>query len=343
MPVIQYEQNKEQYLLKATFFIQKLQSLGFFKLFKEVTTIAEQHKAAYSWDQMNEWGIDEDAWEALIRTKLEPLMVFVHPNMLKVNPALLKYYRTVSLMPQKGLSTLSGFGNIKGVEENSKDIPETKLLKVVKTLNETISALIKLDEDIDKEKVKGMMFSTAGASIDGSWRNKIGEQGERVVRSLILRGLLNNNEVTGFVLKNGTSSIIEHSVWGKEDPVSHITEINSITSKTGCIVVFSSEPDVAISDSKGNTLGAIEIKAGLDPAGALERLGAMMKSFENTLAVYPKATTILVASCITPEVEQRLSHSSAVKKRFILTDVVSNKNGEGDKFLNIIRSLMGLV
>ena len=106
---------------------------------------------------------------------------------------------------------------------------------------------------------------------------------------------------------------------------------------------FSSEPDVTFMDANGKVIGAVEIKAGIDPAGALERLGAMFKSFDNVLAVTPNVETILVATCITEEVEARLRESNTVSKIFITTDVINNKSGRGIKFSNAVRAIMGLV
>ncbi len=92
---------------------------------------------------------------------------------------------------------------------------------------------------------------------------------------------------------------------------------------------------------EGDIVGIMEIKAGLDPAGALERLGAMFKSFENTLAEYPDAVTVLVASCITKEVESRLNTSMVVRQKYITTDITANDR-EKRKFVNRLRVIMKL-
>ena len=95
-------------------------------------------------------------------------------------------------------------------------------------------------------------------------------------------------------------------------------------------------------DDSGAIVGIVEIKAGLDPAGALERLGAMLKSFENTLAEYPKAVTILVASCITDEVEARISASMSVRQKYITTNITSSDSNKR-KFANSIRKVLCLI
>ena len=183
------------------------------------------------------------------------------------------------------------------------------------------------------------MFATAGTNIDGSWRNQIGAEGERVIRTIILNGLLHFNEVTSFIDKANNTVEISSSEANKftED----IDLVKTINLSNGYSVYFSSEPDVTMYNPEGDIVGIIEIKAGLDPAGALERLGAMFNSFENTLAEYPDAVTILVASCITKEVDNRLNASMVVRQKYITTDITANDR-EKRKFVNRLRVIMKL-
>ena len=68
----------------------------------------------------------------------------------------------------------------------------------------------------------------------------------------------------------------------------------------GIVMVFSSEPDVAF--LRGELLEAtIEIKGGIDPAGALERLGAAEKSAQAAIGVNTRCKNFLVAGVITAE------------------------------------------
>ena len=184
-----------------------------------------------------------------------------------------------------------------------------------------------------------MMYATAGTNIDGAWRNQIGAEGERVIRTIILNGLLHFNEVTSLIDKaNNTFEINSAEAKHLSEDVELVKTINL---SNGYSVYFSSEPDVTMYSPKGDIVGIIEIKAGLDPAGALERLGAMFKSFENTLAEYPDAITILIASCITKEVDSRLNASMVVRQKYITTDITANTK-EKRKFVNRLRVIMKL-
>jgi len=341
MPKVPFEVTKESYVLRSTFVYERMLLWGYFGLYQDVKEFAIENKDAYLWDLKKDWGISEDAWELVAEAGIEPLMVFAHPNLLRVRPDAIKYYRCIALLPQKGFTAISGFGGIKPVEVNGRSISEAKLADVVKTINELMSALVKLSSGLSEKQLEGMMYATAGTTVDGSWRNSIGAEGERVIRSLTLRALLDEGEVSAFILKNGSTSKIEE--WENRDPVAEIHNIKSIKVSNGSMVIFSSEPDITLQNPTGKITGGVEIKAGLDPAGALERLGAMFKSFEELLQANPAAETILVASCITDEVDKRIKESRSVSRTYILTDIISNKRNSSAKFTNNVRALLGLI
>ena len=83
---------------------------------------------------------------------------------------------------------------------------------------------------------------------------------------------------------------------------------------------YSPEPDIEFLQSVGDestTVATIEIKGGKDPAGALERLGAMQKIFEETP---PGCVNMLVAGIVTSEMRDRLNRLGIVKT-FLLDDL----------------------
>ncbi|HWR42279.1 XcyI family restriction endonuclease [Sporomusa sp.] len=365
MPKVPKEVIYESYVLKSTFFYNKLNSLGFFDLFQDIKKISEDNSSAFGWEQRGEWGISEEAWEKVNAYGLDPILVFAHPNIVRIQPQFIRYYRSIILMPQKGFQYISGISGIQKLEEPLEEQPtkknkkerkalgEEKVNALIKTINEVMSILVSLSTKLDEESLKGMMFATAGTTIDGSWRNAIGVEGERIIKTLILKTLLDNNEVLSIIDNKGKSKTIEELRAENIDPLERLGQNTtrnkkseksmSIVVKNGAIIIFSSEPDVELLNKEGSVLGAVEIKAGLDPAGALERLGAMFKSFEETLSEHPNALTILVASCITDEVESRIKVANSVRQTWILTDIINNKKNSGIKFGNMIRSIVGLI
>ena len=105
---------------------------------------------------------------------------------------------------------------------------------------------------------------------------------------------------------------------------------------------FRSEPDGTILSPDGKVTGGIEVKAGIDPAAALERLGAMFKSFDNIKQSSPDAETVLVISCLTDEVQARINESKAVNFTFILTDITLGNRSAENRFVNKIREIANL-
>lgn len=339
MPKVPESITKEQYLLKSTFFYNRLKSNGYFKLFVSVRKLARIEGDKLTWDK-EKWNISEDAWNIIQKNGISPMLIFVHPKILKLNPSFLKYYRSVAMIPQKGLKALSHVSNIDTIENDGIDsnrFNAETVTKLTKAINEVISLVVQLAVKINEREIEGMMFATAGTNIDGSWRNQIGAEGERVIRRIIVNGLLSHNEISSFINKDNEIIEIEDS----ENLVENIDLIKTVNLINGYSVYFSSEPDVTMFNREGDIVGVIEIKAGLDPAGALERLGAMFKSFENTLAEYPDAVTILVASCITTEVDNRLNASMVVRQKYITTNITS-KESETRKFVNRLRNVMKL-
>ena len=340
MPKVPESVVKESYLLRSTFTYNRLRSEGYFELFMRISKFARIEGPRLNWDSRSEWNISEEAWNIIQTNKIAPMLVFLHPKVLQLNPSFLKYYRSVSLIPQKGLSTLSRVSNIESIEGGKVEagrLKQVQIDKLVRTINEVLSLVVVLASDINEKKIEGMMYATAGVKIDGSWRNQIGAEGERVIRRIIFNELFMHSEISSVENKKDVLTKITH--WDVNRDIDEIKKIHLIN---GYSILFSSEPDVTMYNDSGAIVGIIEIKSGLDPAGALERLGAMFKSFENTLAEYPDAVTILVASCITNEVDKRLNSSMSVRQRYLTTDITSS-DAEKRKFVNRLRVIMQLV
>ena len=343
MAKVPYEVTKESYLLKSTFFYSKLKSNGYFELFADIEKMAEIEGATLNWSQRDKWKISMSAWDVLEKSNIDPMLVFIHPKVMQLNPSFLKYYRSVAMISQKGLKALTGVSNIEKIEAGKIEagkLSQKAISSIVCIINEILSLVVSLATDIDRNEIQGMMYATAGTNIDGSWRNSIGAEGERVIRTIILKEVLAHNEVSSITdRQNKTTAIAELQ---KSKIIEEIDLIKTVNLVNGYSILFSSEPDISMFNDEGAIVGVIEIKAGLDPAGALERLGAMFKSFENTLAEYPDAVTILVASCITDEVEARLGASMSVRQKYITTEITSSENNQR-KFANRMRKILKLI
>jgi len=338
MPKVPFEIMKEQYLLKSSFFYNRLRSEGYFKLFAQVQKYVISEEQHLDWTERSLWSIGDDAWQLLKKDGISPALVFLHPKVLSTCPEFLRYYRSIAMLPQKGLKAISGVSSVEKIESGTGSPNKLQTEKLLKSINEVMSLVVMLSTRINKREIEGMMYATAGTKIDGSWRNQIGNEGERVVRTIIFDGLVANDEISSVTIKGNTEKITSRNL---DSLRNNIEENQTLNLVNGYTVKFSSEPDVEMKDKNGKTVGVIEIKAGLDPAAALERLGAMLKSFENTLDEYPDAVTILVASCLTDESQTRLLASMHVRQIYVTSTITANE-GAKRKFVNKIRTILKL-
>ncbi|MBL4695541.1 MAG: XcyI family restriction endonuclease [Rhizobiaceae bacterium] len=338
MPKVPREVISEQYQLRATFFANNLEKQKYIGLFEFVASSLAKIEKNLNWSESGDFGVSEETKSNLIAQGMSLSQHLCHPNVLLSNSRYLTYYRCISTFSQKGLKTLSGVSAVDKIESGKSKCKSDQALKLAQAINENLTAIYSVALP-EKEKLKGIMYAAAGTTIDGSWRNKIGSEGERVIRTLFLKELLSHGEIARVTLKNGTeiSGSDLNASWLDE----HTAELQSGMATNGAVILFGSEPDITLIGADAKVVAGIEIKAGIDPAGALERLGAMMKSFENIRSVSSEAETILVASCITDEVDQRLRGMKGVRT-FIMTDVIQNRKSQGTRLMNIMRACIGL-
>ena len=251
------------------------------------------------------------------KEEIEFLRVFAHPKIIVEHPKLIIYYRNVAAIPLKGVQYLAF--NISNYEAGKKkEISYTQALKLAKLFNSHISTIIESTLTINADKINALMYSSAGATIDGSWRNKIGVEAENVVKSYIIRLCLDNNLIDAMIDRNGSPVEFDQAT----DYISNIPEYRGVKLKNKKSILFSSEPDIRFIDETGKPNAVIEVKGGADPAGALERLGAIKKSFEQARKDNPGVTTILNISCITPELKERLEEDKLIDLIFFLTSII---------------------
>jgi hypothetical protein len=338
MPKVPYEAISEQYQLRATFFANSLDKQQYVGLFEFVAKNLTAIEHTLNWDNSSDFGVNSDVKSGLEGQGMSLPQHLCHPNILLSNPRYLTYYRCISALSQKGLKTLSGVSSIERIESGKTECKPDQAAKLTRTINENLTAIYSVALP-EPEKLKSIMYATAGTTIDGSWRNKIGSEGERVIRTLFLKELLSHNEISKVTLRTGVEILGANlsAKWLDE----HTAELQSSMTINGALILFGSEPDIKLIAPNTKTVGGVEIKAGIDPAAALERLGAMMKSFENIRSESSEAETILVASCITDEVDQRLRGMKGVRT-FIMTDVIQNRKSQGTRLMNIMRACIGL-
>ena len=253
--------------------------------------------------------ISVQAWEYIRGSGIDPKLVFAHPELLREHPQVSQYYRGVSLLPQKRVADIAG--PVSSWEDGTRKTPitESQAKSVARLYNAVISSIIEGTTNGTLENGYRNIIANMGIGLDGTFRNIIGRDAESLIKTRIRNWLdsrelilAQNPDVTEFQLPNGYS------------------------------MRYGSEPDILFQqDISGGTREAatIEVKGGKDPAGALERLGAMQKSFE---ATPPNCVNMLVAGVVTPEMSARLDQMGVVK--VFLLDDLSHDGDLWTDFLN---------
>lgn len=332
------EAHKINYRLRSTFFYRKLQeykTLDFPITIKQLTPL-DKH---YNWDKFKEWGISESSFDILNKSDLDLIQVFAHPKLIREHPHLIGYYRNVAVISQKATKYMCNIDPKRFEEVRKTDITETQASCLSLLFNEHISLIVdSAFGNFQENEIHGLLFASTGAQIDGSWRNSIGEEAERIVQTMLSQEIIKRNLLEAFIMRvNGNIETPDEATI--ENIIKNIKEVKGLMLTNQKSILFSSEPDLTIVDKSGKSQMVIEVKGGTDPAGALERYGAAKKSFEHSLKENNRVKTCLIASCITNEVEERIKTDKTISKYFNLTNLLTDDLYK-TKFLNYILQMI---
>lgn len=215
--------------------------------------------------------ISELAWQHVVASNIQPHNVFAHPELLEAHPEASLYYRGLALLSLKRVGRVAA---VKDWETRSRTrpIPLDRALSVCRLYNSVISSIIEGASHWTLDNGYRNILSNMGITLDGMFRNVIGRDAEEFIKTKTADWLRERNLI---VRQSGAKRF----------------ELPQNT-----LMVYGSEPDILFEREKSK-LATIEIKGGKDPAGALERLGAMQKSFTETPV---RCKNILIAGVVTP-------------------------------------------
>jgi hypothetical protein len=163
------------------------------------------------------------------------------------------------------------------------------------------------------ENGKRTVLATMGITLDGIMRNKVGTIAEDRIRLMVLEWLIDAKLLVD-------PAITKESAY--RSPPQRCMLKNDV------VMEFSSEPDISFSKNDA-LLAVVEIKGGIDPAGALERYGAAKKSFEHAVSQSSKCKNLYLGGVFTTE----LNADRLVEKSFNIIDILQNPN-QREKFFN---------
>lgn len=225
--------------------------------------------------------IAEDAWRRVKDAGIARRLVFAHPAILKAIPEASLHYRGIALLSLKRVQGIAGSVDTWENKPGNARVSDEKALRVCRLYNAVIGSIILNRSEWTLEDGYRNVLATLGIAADGSIRNIIGQEAENAVKRRVLdwtrdRGLLAD------------------AATGADDRIWSLIG--------GVRMIFGSEPDIAF-EKAGKLAVVIEIKGGKDPAGALERLGAIKKTFDESPA---GCKNFLVAGVVTPTMRGRL-------------------------------------
>ena len=308
------------YQARSAFFYRRLVEMRLLDLAQKIDRLDQEMAEALDWRDLWCLGISSAAWDRVIREGLPRLRYFCHPEVLMADPTLIAYYRMIAALSQKAVSYIA-FNTTRLEEGSRRELSLAKAEQLARLFNSTMDHLFSARFP-SLQELQGLLFLTAGTQIDGSWRNQIGQGAERTVRRLLVGHFSETGHLRCTVRRRDNREIPVDNVAAL---LADIGQYSACVLSNGAQIVFGSEPDITLVNPAGEVAGAIEVKGGTDPAGALERLGAAGKSFENTLEENPSARTIYLAGVITPEAENRLQRDRRFRSYHDLKEVLTNE------------------
>ena len=294
-----YESWRIDQVTKSEFFHQKLHEYGLLEIAYAIESVKGEELA---WDR-EALAISQSAWNKIIHRGIKPVRVFAHPWVLINVDRSVGYYQKLALVSLKSMINIGLTITRYETGRNKRPMDEQKVRDVARRLNELISRLIESDEEIDPREFDLWRGMTAGSTAQGSWQNAKGDRMEDVIKGMIRRRIQNR----GLLL---TQSDDEREL--------HL--------KDGRLLVCDSEPDLAFYDEAHHILIAVEIKGGIDTAGVLERIGAVIKSLSRAKQDNPNATTVLIIPRVsmTEQAELELTvHQDDIDHWFAVEDVLN--------------------
>ena len=249
-----------------------------------------------------DFGIDLVAWRYIEENGMKRRLVFAHPNMLRAHPDTSLHYRGIATLSLKRVQQIAGSVDRWERAPNRVRVTEERVLRVARLYNTVISSIIRESTDWTLENGYRNILATMGITEDGALRNIIGQEAERAVKEKIINWLETRSGEVCRPDETRARWILGHD--------------------ENLRMIFGSEPDVRFEKRSSNgvweIVSTIEVKGGTDPAGALERLGAVKKSFDRTPV---RSKNFLVVGVVTDEMRNQLEQMH-VERVFDLSSIL---------------------
>lgn len=278
------------------------------------------------YEPLHDLMIEPRAWEHVRKLGVPARLVFCHPDIVMAHPSASLYYRGMTGLSIKAAKDY--VGAVEGLESGSSKVrlkPE-KAIQMARSYNLFISSIIVSSANWTLDNGYRTILATMGISLDGTMRNRVGDVGEERIRKLVLAWLIERKLI----------ELPESPDAPAERPP------RKVELKGGITMEFASEPDISF--RRGDELlVTIEIKGGIDPAGALERYGAAKKSFEHASSRSRRCRNFYVGGVFTAELRKRIKEDRLVEETFDLVDLLRDEKARERFFSEVFHHALRVV
>lgn len=287
-----------------------------------------QFPDALEWYPLDSLMIEPEAWHYVVDSlQIDPKLVFCHPAVLRWNTTTSLYYRAMSGLSLKAVRDYVGAVEKLEIGNKGARLTDAKAHKMAQTFNLFICSIILNSSSWTLENGHRMIIATMGISLDGVNRNKIGAVAEERVRRFVVEWVLERDLLIAPALT------VEELDAGLP---SHCELTNGIA------MDFSSEPDIAFRRD-AELLAVVEIKGGIDPAGALERYGAAQKSFSDAVTRSPHCKNFYLTAVTTAELVTRIQRDRLVERTYNIIDLLSDPEARESFLIEIFHHTLRIV
>ncbi len=307
----------ERSVIRSAFLRRELMALRIELLAKEVM---EFDNIEIDWDKRGDISVTEEAAGKVRDAGLPLTAAFCHPQVLRLRPHLLLWYRGLAMMSRKEIS-----GDTRGPEEKGKAVGEEGATELARVLNRHICAVIAVG-GVTLADLKGVVYSTVGATLQGKWGNEIGKI-QVVFEEFVLDRLATMGQLREVRTSRGWAP------WSREE----LRDMRVVSARLrgGCFVEFGSNPDVALFDREGEPgrliLCAMEVKGGTDESNAYYRLADAAETLQRSLHANEKCFTVMVSeSIIAPVLEllKKEPYASLVNSYYGVSQLLSDEGAQ---------------
>ena len=188
---------QSQYLLRSEFYLRR--AIEYAKAWHPTRVPASQRKRL-DWRDPSCFGISSEAWARVIAARLDPALVFCHPDLAAEHSECLGYYARAACISGKGLARLCSIADT--------EKPDTHRSKAPVILNRHVSTLIESERRFLAPAIRSrLQLMSYGAEVNGSWRNQVGRIGAEVVQKVLMEWLSQHEYSTPcWTTKDGSSA-----------------------------------------------------------------------------------------------------------------------------------------